>query len=108
MTLDNRKRKGGDRVNEIIAENGRLKLEVEALGAWKCVSCGCRFGQLPTPEFLLEGVTHCTKCAEVQALSSLNQDLAAGNRAMLEINERQVAEIAELMGLLEVLKNAKA
>lgn len=59
-----------EKINEEIGyATEALEAKLEALAKWKCASCGCRFEQLPTPEFMLEGVTRCGKCAENEVLA---------------------------------------
>jgi len=49
----------------LVAEHEQAKRQIEALGAWQCEICGCRFDTLPGPDIdkaklWLQGVTYCS------------------------------------------------
>jgi len=67
-----------------------LLAEHDALAAWACESCGARFAESVRPA-MLEGVTRCSKCVEVDQL-----------RAAL----RQAARMFTITGARRVVEDA--
>lgn len=77
------------RIAELEAEVARLMEERDALAEWSCSTCGCRFPRLSrrlgpdqVPEH--DGVTRCSKCVEVDALT----EQVARLRARLDVLDR--------------------
>ncbi len=57
---------------KILAECSEMRRQRDALAAWSCATCGARFPQSIRPALravLLDGVTQCSKCVEVEALT---------------------------------------
>ncbi len=72
-----------DRDTDWLTSTVRAQAErIEALGAWQCAVCGCRFDVLPSPDIdraklLLEGVTYCSSCAKVESQQGTIGELRA-------------------------------
>lgn len=55
-------------IRALQAKIAKLEDQIKGLGRWQCTQCGCRFEDTKTPDFMLEGVTHCSSCAHLEAL----------------------------------------
>jgi hypothetical protein len=89
---------------KMLEELKALMAENVALAKWKCGGCGCRFEQLPKPEFMLEGVTRCSKCAENEVLANL---LAQAQQERDEAKER-MASLERMLDGLEMTMEENA
>jgi len=79
-------------------EIAELRRENKALGSWACSTCQARFTETVAP-VLMEGVTRCSKCVEVEVLSGM---LAAANKRAEEWEQAS----SELRSLLSVNRQA--
>ncbi len=65
---------------DLVRKLTACEAERDALAAWSCATCGARFPQSIRPALravLLDGVTQCSKCVEVEALAGRVQSLQA-------------------------------
>lgn len=79
-------------------EIAELRRENKALGSWACSTCQARFTETVAP-VLMEGVTRCSKCVEVEVLSGM---LAAANKRAKDWEQAA----SELKCLLSVNRQA--
>ncbi len=66
-------------VDELFSKVRELERERDALAQWACEDCGCRFQNKPPDERLLDGVTLCTRCFELQEIERAVVRVAAAN-----------------------------
>lgn len=77
-------------ITSLRSEVADQAVEISALSAWACQGCGARFAT-PVPPTMLAGVTHCSKCVEVEVVTAYLSRTRATLRALCRAVEAERA-----------------